>query len=402
MYITALDFGSSQIKILVAELGKDNKLSLLEVLKFPSAGMRKGEVVDVQEATQALSGPFSEIRKINKGVLKNIFVNIGGKNVKIQNSKGFVAVSRADNEIYQDDIERAIKASQAVNLPSNRKVFHTIIQEYVVDGVDQIKNPLGMNGTRLEVNSLIVDAFSPTMNDLVKSVEIAGGKITEFIYAPLAASNAALTKTHKELGAVLIDIGFGTTGFAVFEENKLITAKVFPIGSSNITNDLAIALKSSIGTAEKLKISYGHAFSKDVSSKEKINLQEIDESLKSIVSRKYISEIIEARLAEIFELIHNELKLLGKTQLPAGAVLCGAGAKLEGIVDLAKHDLKLPAHLVNYELDLFGSSSEGQTLKVDDPEFALALGLLNYGSGQFSENTASKGFISKIFSNLMP
>ncbi len=365
MYITALDLGSSKIKVLVAEIGK-GELQLVDVLTFPSSGIRKGEVADVPEASQNLSKIFDEVRKINKNAVKNIFVNLGGKNVKLQNSRGIIAVSHADNEIYQDDIDRVIKASQAINISANRKILHTIIQEYIVDGVEEIKNPIGMSGTRLEVNSLIIDAFNPTISDLTKSIEIANGKVAEIIYSPLAASSAVLNKTHKELGAVLIDIGFSTTSMAVFEEDKLISAKVFPLGSSNITNDLAIALKCSIEAAENIKVSYGYAFSREVSAKDKIDLSDLDSNLKAIVSKKFISEIIEVRLAEIFELVHNEMKLLGKTQLPAGVILCGGGAKLGGIVELAKHELKLPIHMASFDLSLFNTANQDVISKVED------------------------------------
>lgn len=407
MYLTALDLGSSQIKILVAETGKDNKLSLLDILKFPSSGVRKGEIVEVQDAAQALAKAFNEIKKNDKSVLKNIFININGKNINMQSSRGIVAVSRADNEIYQDDIERAIRASQAVNLSSNRRIIHTLIQEYIVDGAEQVQSPIGMSGTRLEVNSLIVDAFVPIINDLTRSVEMAGGKIIEMVYNPIAASEAVLTKTHKELGVVLVDIGFGTTSMAVFEENQLISTRVFPIGSSNITNDLAIALKSSIQTAEKIKLEFGHALAKEVSLKDKITLSEIDSTLKAVVSKKYIAEVVEVRLAEIFELVHNELKVLGKTQLPAGAVLTGGGAKISGIVDLAKQELRLPAHLAQVETEIFDATSKDLSSRLEDSELACALGLLNYGSAQYLEggggwSSGKKEIFSKILRNLMP
>ena len=402
MYVTALDLGSSQIKALVAEIGKHGKLNLIDVFSFPSFGVRKGEIVDSQEATKAISKVFCEIRNISKGALKNIYVNLGGKNVQLQTSRGIVAVSRADSEIYSDDVDRVIKASQAVSLSANRKIIHTIISEFIVDGVDQIKNPVGMNGARLEVNSLIVDAFTPTLNDLLKSVEISGGKAIEIVYSPVAAAGAVLNRTHKELGSVLIDIGFGTTSMAVFEEDKLIAAKVFPLGSSNITNDLAIALKSSIDAAERVKIAYGHAFARDVSLKEKIDLHELDEKLKAVVTKKFISEIIEVRLAEIFELIHNELKLLGKTQLPAGAVLCGGGAKISGIIDLAKHELKLPVHMASPELGIFDSANQDTVSKLDDLELALSLGLLIHGCGLRLKPVALQGFFSRFLDNLKP
>ncbi|MDI6717905.1 MAG: cell division protein FtsA [Patescibacteria group bacterium] len=409
MYITAIDLGSSQIKILVAELNKENQLSLVDVLQLPSNGIKKGEISDLQEIIKILSHIFEEISRISKNALKNIFVNVGGKNIKLQTSKGIIAVSRADNEIYQDDIDRAIKASQAINLTANRKIVHTIIQEYVIDGIDQIQNPLGMHGARLEVNSVIVDAFTPVMNDIYKAIGSNGGDISEMVYNPLAVSNSALSKTHKELGTVAVDIGFGTTSISVFEENKLVSAKVFPIGASNITNDLAIALKCSIDVAEKIKIGHGHALSKEVSLKEKIDLRKFDPGLKSIVSKKFVSDIIEVRLAEIFELIHNELKSIGKTRLPAGVILCGGGAKMEGIADLAKQELKLPVHLAHLESDNFDSLNHDLSSKSEELEFAVACGLLSYGSSRLTEENKLSGwmsgkgvFLSRILKNLIP
>lgn len=411
MYLTAIDIGSSKIKALVVEKGADGNLSLIDILKFPSSGVRKGEIVDANETAESLKKVFDELKRVHKNTLKNIFVNISGKNIKFQNSRGIVAVSRADSEIYQDDVDRAIKASQAVNLPPNRKIIHTILQKYIIDGCEQTQSPLGMTGTRLEVDSLIVDSFSPIVNDLIKSIQMAGGDLAEnnLIYNPLAAVESALTKTHKELGAVLVDIGFGTTSMCVFEENDLIGMKIFPIGASNITNDLAIALKSSIETAEKIKISFGSAWPREVSLKDKIDLAEIDYNLRGIISKRYIAEIIESRLAEIFELIHDELKKIGKTELPAGVILCGGGAKTSGIIDLAKHELKLPAHLANYETDIFDTASNSTAEKLDDLELAVSFGLLVHGIEQAGQGesmrgwlTNKKGLVARIFKSLIP
>ena len=177
MYITALDLGTSQIRAIVAETQKDGKLSLLSVLKIPSIGLRKGEIASLDEAVHSLNRIINEIKQINKSVAKNIFINIGGGNIKFQNSRGIVAVSRADNEIYPDEVDRAIKASQSINIGPNRMIIHTITREFVVDGIGEISDPLGMTGNRLEVNSLIIDAFKPTVNNLIKAVEAAGGKI---------------------------------------------------------------------------------------------------------------------------------------------------------------------------------------------------------------------------------
>ena len=409
MFITALDFGTSQIKILVAEAKRDGELSLLSALKIPSAGLRKGEIVTFEEAIQALKRAVDEIKKVNKAALKNIFVNVAGSNVKLQNSRGIVAVSRADSEIYSEDVDRVIKASQAINLGPNRMILHTITKEFIVDGIGDIIDPLGMVGNRLEVNTLIIDAFKPTVNNLVKAIEAVGAKVGGLIYGPLASARSVLTKAQKELGVVLIDIGFGTTGIAVYEEGKLLSVAVFPIGASNITNDLAIGLKCPIKTAEAIKLSFGSALAKEISNKEKIELHEVDESFRSAVSKRFISEIIEIRLAEIFELVNNELKSLGKSgQLPAGAVLTGGGAEMSGIAELAKQELKLPIQIGMpdfSEMEFIDSEFRNE---LEDPKFSLAVGLLLWGientlkEASWAVPGIKRGWLSKIFKYFLP
>ena len=407
MLITALDIGSSQIKVLVAEAKRDGQLSLLGVFKLPSAGLRKGEIATFEEAIQSLKLAVDEIKKINRAAAKNIFINVAGSNVKLQNSRGIVAVSRADSEIYSEDIERVIKASQAINLGPNRMIIHTITQEFIVDGIADIYDPLGMIGNRLEVNSLIIDAFKPLVNNLIKAVEAVGAKVGGIIYSPLASARAVLTRTQRELGVVVIDIGFGTTGMAVYEENKLLSANVFPIGASNITNDLAIGLRCPIKTAEAIKLSFGSALAKEISNKEKVELHKIDETLKSIVNRRFISEIIEIRIAEIFEFINNELKLIGKSgQLPAGAVLTGGGAKIPGILELAKQELKLPIQIGISELPGIEFINDDFRAKIEDLEFSVANGLLLWGLDQALKETgwtiSKKGWLGKIFRHFLP
>jgi cell division protein FtsA len=407
MFITALDLGTSQIKILVAEAKRDGQLSLLGVFKLPSAGLRKAEIVTFEEAIQSLKRAVDEIKQISKSSLKNIFINVGSSNVKLQTSRGIVAVSRADSEIYSEDIERVIKASQAINLGPNRMILHTITREFIVDGISDIINPLGMIGNRLEVNSLIIDAFKPAVNNLIKAVEAVGAKVGGLIYSPLASARAVLTKAQRELGVALIDIGFGTTGVAVYEEDKLLSANVFPVGSSNITNDLAICLRCSIKTAEAIKLSFGSALAKEISNKEKIELHQIDETLKSIVNRRFISEIIEIRLAEIFEFVNNELKLIGKTgQLPAGVVLAGGGAKIPGILELAKQELKLSIQIGIPELPGMEFINDDFRTKIEDQEFSVANGLLLWGLDQALKETgwtiSKKSWLSKIFRHFLP
>ncbi len=409
MRFTALDIGTNNIKALVADLKNDGRLILKGVVKTSSLGMRKGEVIDIDDVVASLKKSFEEIREIDKAALKNILVNVGGSNLKTQNSKGIVAVSRADSEIYSEDIDRVVKASQAVNLGLNRMIIHTLTREFLVDGIGGIIDPLGMIGNRLEVNSLIIDAFKPTVTGLIRAIEEAGGEIGGLFYSPLVSAKSVLSKAQKELGVLMIDIGFGTTGMCVYEESRLEVATIFSVGAGNITNDLAIGLRCPIETAETIKLSFGSAISRGVSSKDKINLQEINEELDSNVSRRFISEIIQVRLAEIFEFVNNELKLVGKIgQLPAGAVITGGGAKMPEILELAKQELKVPVQLGIPELSSLEIEDSEIALRLEDPEFAGAVGLMLWGGDQYGKELnwsmpqMKIGKLSKIFKYFIP
>jgi cell division protein FtsA len=403
-YITGLDIGGSSIKALVGQVGNDGKISVLRVFKCPSAGMRKGVIDDFSEMTRSLNQIFGEIKSFSRQALKNIYLNAEGCDIHTQFSRGIVAVSRADYEIHKDDIERAVQASQAVKLLPNRTILHAITKEYIVDGVGDIKDPLGMTGNRLEVNSLIIDVFTPAIKNLEKCVEMAGGSVEGLIFSPLASARAVLSKNQKDLGVVLIDIGFGTTGICVYEENKLIHAAVLPVGSGNVTNDLAIILKTSISAAEAIKLSFGVALAKEVSGRETIDLKRIDPTAKNTTTKKRIAEIIETRFAEIFEFANNELKSIGKAgQLPAGVVLVGGGSKMAGIVDLARQELKLPAQIGIPETSSLEISSGELNLQIEDPELVCAMGLMLWRGEKYAANRENlKGWFSKIINSLKP
>ena len=370
-YLVGLDIGSQSIKTAVVEIKKDGKPSLVRVFKSPSEGLRKGAVDDLGGVTRSINQALAEVKKISKSAIKNIYLGVSSYDVKIQSSKGIVAVSRANYEIYKDDVDRVVEASQAINLPPNRMVLHAITQEFVVDGVSDIRDPVGMIGNRLEVNSLIIDAFSPTVKNLSRCVEIAGGEIGGLVFSPLSVSRSILSKNQKELGVVLIDIGFGKTTMSVYEENKILHSAVFPIGSGNVTNDLAIGMKSSIIAAEMIKFSFGSALAREVAARELIDLRKIDPAARGSVSRRFVSEIIEVRLAEILEFVNNELKRIGRaSKLPAGAVLVGGGAKMPALVELTKQELRLAAQIGIPDVSVFNLGGELSS-QIEDPEYAI-------------------------------
>ncbi len=390
-FLVGLDLGTATIKAVVAE-NKKGTLLIRSIFKEPSLGFQKGSIFDLTEASQSIGSVVSAIRKIHNGALKNIYVNIGTPQVKAQNSKGVVAVSRADNEIYKDDVDRVVRASQAVNLGPNRTIIHTITRDFVIDGVGDIFDPLGLSGNRLEVNSMVVDAFTPHIKSLIKVVELVGGEIGGLVFSPLASGRSVLSKVQKDLGTVLIDIGFGTTGVSVYEENKLIGLSKFPVGASNISKDLAVGLKIPIQAAEDLKLNYGYALASDVGTKETIELKKFSPEAHGTVSRRFVAEIVEARLAEIFEFVNNELKLLGRAgKLPGGAVLVGGGAKLPGITELAKQELKLFSQIGLSSQEGWGLDVSAPREFFDDPEFVSSIGLAMWGADQEKWNPSQEG-----------
>jgi cell division protein FtsA len=405
--IVGLDIGSRTIKVVVGEARRGHPLSLIHAFKMPSLGIRKGVVDDVSGVTQALAPVMGELKNAYKNARMPIFLGVGSSDVKVQSSIGVVAVSRADNEIFEDDVNRAIQSAQAVNLAPNRMVLHAIVKEYIVDGVKDIRDPIEMVGSRLEVSSLIIDAFAPAVKNLTKCVEVLGGNLGGLVLSPLASARAVLTKNQKELGVALINIGSGKTSLCVYEEGKLLHATVFPVGSGNVTNDLAIGLKIPVETAETIKLSFGSAIAREVSARDALELFKIDPKSKGSVSKRYISEIIEVRLAEILELINNELKYLGKAgRLPAGVVLAGGGVKIPGIVELAKQELKLPAQIGVPELSEINISDVSIAQKIEDPEFTTALGLMLTGHDKLGEaKTATfpaHGIVKKLFRYFAP
>lgn len=403
-FITGLDIGTSNVKVAVAE-NKNGRPILRSVFKRPSSGLRKGAIVDISETAAVVRGALDEVRKISKQAVKNIYVNVGTTHVKVHNSKGIVAVSRADNEIYQDDIDRVIKASQAVNNSQNRIIVHTITKEFIIDGASDIMDPMGLTGSRLEVQSIVIDAFSQHIKNIMRCVELGNGQIGGLVFNPLAASRSALSKKQKELGTILVDIGFGTTSVAVFEESKLLTVKIFPVGAGNITNDIAVGLKIPVGVAESLKLHYGYAVAREVGTKDAIDLKKFSEDARGMITRRFLAEIIEARLAEILEFVNNELKLVGRAgQLAGGIVFVGGGSKTPGLTELAKQELKLSSQIGMPVSEDWIGSKEAKTedtfkgvLKIrsehgketedfseflDDPEFINVLGLVLWGTTQ--------------------
>ncbi|MDO9027674.1 MAG: cell division protein FtsA, partial [Candidatus Roizmanbacteria bacterium] len=269
--IIGLDIGTLGIKIVAARSGGgEAEPQILSAVYSLSGGMRRGVVIDINDVVAALQEAVVKHEKVFGSSVNHACVSIGGSHIEVRSSRGAVAVSRADGEISEDDIERALKSAQAISLPQNRTILHVIPRDFMVDSERGIKYPLGMTGVRLEVETLIMDGSAPAIKNLSKCLEEADINIDNLVLNTLAASTAVLDKRQKELGVLMLDIGAGTTGMAVFEEGNLLYAKILPIGSGHITNDLAVGLRTEIDIAERIKLEYGAAAAEAVSKKEVI------------------------------------------------------------------------------------------------------------------------------------
>jgi len=374
--IAGLDIGSSKIRTVIATLSDESSIpNIIGVGISPSHGLRKGRVIDVEETIHSISSALEDAERMAGEPIHHVFLGIGGNHIASQDSKGVIAVSHTGNEINEDDVDRVLEAAQAVAIPSNRRILRIIPKNFTVDEQKGIKYPVGMTGIRLEVEAHLVTGLVPAIKNVEKCVHQAGVDIDDIIPNGLAASEAVLTKRQKELGVVVIDIGSGGTAISVFEEGSTLHTAVLPIGGENVTNDIAIGLRTSIDTAEKIKIEYGSCIPEDINDRETIDLSLISKVDTQTVSKKHLAQIIQARYHEIFVMIREELNKIHRDgMLPAGAVLTGAGVKMPGAIDLARDTLNLPVQIG------FPQNFEGVVDRIDDPAYATAIGLVVWGS----------------------
>lgn len=402
--IAGLDIGSTSIRLVVAQKifgPTGNELQIIGAVSGPTAGVSRGVVNSIEEATSSISEVLEKAERLVGVPITRVWVSINDPHIKCEKSKGVVAVGRSDGEINENDVNRAIEAARALAVPVNYEILHVIPIKFAVDNQADIKDPIGMNGIRLEVEVLIVQGLSTQIKNLTKAIYRTGLEIEDLVIAPLAASEAVLSFKQKDLGVVLINMGSSTTSLAVYEERNLIHTAVLPIGAEHITSDIAIGLRAPINLAERIKCEYGRAIADGVGDKEEIDVsnlvkeEEINDDI-SRISKKYLADIINARVEEIFEKIDNEFKKIDRSgMLPAGAIIVGGGARLEDIVEAAKRKLRLPAAIgvaknINVIID-----------KVRSPEFLTALGLVIWGSNEDGQTISTSNNISKKASQIM-
>ncbi len=371
--ITALDLGSFETRAILIKPLSGELPQVIGVGKRPSRGIKKGLVVDINEASQTIREVLEMVATTSGDKVGELLVAVNGTNVSGMSAKGVVAVSRADREITSSDVDRAIKSAQATLASPNREIISILPRGFCIDNEEGIRNPIGMNGIRLEADTIIISASSPFLRNLSKAVTLAGQRISELVPGPLACGEGLVTKKQKDLGVAVLDIGSDTTSVVVYEDGEIFHLDILPVGSNLITSDIAIGLRIDIDSAETIKIKYGTAIAQEIRKSEIVELEALglEEDLR--IRRYEVAQIIEARTKEIVGLIGKSLEKVGRRNfLPAGVILAGGGSKLEGIVDLVKEELKLPVRLG------FPEQFGGLVDEVLDPAFSKAAGLAKW------------------------
>jgi len=368
--VVGLDIGTYSIKALVAQR-KTKDWEVLSYAEIPSFGLRKGAVINVEETSKNVQLIMADVEKDCGRKINSAYVNIGGSHLYVTPSDGIISVSRADQIISDEDVERVLQATKAINIPHNEEVLDIFSKEFVIDDQKGIKQPKGLTGVRLEAKVLLLCYFQQYFTNLTQAVLNAKLRINDVMPSPIAAANAVLTAQQKELGVALIDIGASTTSLSVFEEGEMVHLAVFPIGSANITNDIAIGLKTEVAIAESIKKQYGTCMSakadKDKKDQPKKKIEVFDKSDSFNFTKKDLVDIIEPRVFEILDLVQKELKKIGKQELlPGGVVLTGGGAKIPKIKELTKETLHLACEI---------GTPKGIIGLQDDPALATVVGL---------------------------
>lgn len=400
--VVGVDIGSAKIATLIGRIDEE-VINILGVSESVSKGVRKGQIVNIDEASNAINTSLDAAERMAGHAVDLVFVSMSGVNIESQNSKGVVAVSQPDGEISEYDVDRVLEAAGAVSLPSTREIIHVIPKTFTVDGEGGIKDPVGMSGVRLEVDTHIITANSAAVKnvDRILSSE-AGVSVQSLVFSGLASSLAVLSETEKELGVVMADIGSGVTNISIYADGALSYTSVVPIGARHITNDLAIGLRISLESAEKIKLYLSKKYTKRARPVEgerrnreddDLDLSELHlpEDIKKVSSKTLVEGIIRPRLNELFTMIALEIKKSGyATQTPAGIVITGGGARTVGAEESAKRMLSMPVRI---------GIPTGLTGLIDDvetPSFATAVGLL-----QFSKNFRGETPSLPLFGNLL-
>ena len=413
--VCAVDMGSSKIATLIANISDDEKINLIGVSAVNSRGIRKGQIVDIEEAVGAITESLEAAERMAGYFISSVFASIGGPQIESRNSHAVVAIAKPNGEIEENDILRVNDGSRAITLPTSKEILHVVPMSFTVDGQEGIKDPIGMTGVRLETDTHIITAASASMKNVIKCLEQVGVKVEELVFSGIASATAVLTDTEKELGVIIVDIGGETTDVVIYVDGAVAYSSVIPIVARHITSDLAVGLRVSLEAAEKIKIylgktprtpvlpdilekeevKFGRAQEKKSSLDSKEELLDIkslglNEDIRKISKKAVVDSIIRPRVREILELIGKEIKKSGfGSQTPSGLVICGGGATTVGLLEQAKYVLGYPARIGKIE-GLTGLIDE-----IDSPVFTTAAGLILYGAGTDVNNSFTMPVLAK-------
>jgi len=376
--IVGLDIGTSKVVAIVGEINAEGGVNIVGIGSHRSRGLKKGTVVNIESTVQSIQRAVEEAELMAGCQIHSVYAGIAGSHIRSMNSHGIVAIR--DKEVYPADIERVIDAAQAVAIPADQKVLHILPQEYIIDSQEGVKEPLGMSGVRLEAKVHLVTCATNAAQNIEKCIKRCGLETDEIILEQLASSYSVLTEDEKELGVCLVDIGGGTTDIAIFTEGAIRHTGVIPIAGDQVTNDIAMALRTPTDHAEELKIKYACALSQLASADDMIKVPSVGERPPRELSRQALADVVEPRYDELFHLIQAEIRQSGyEDVLAAGMVFTGGTSKMEGVVELAEEIFHMPVRIgmpteVNGLVDI-----------VRNPTYSTAVGLLLYGMRQTQE-----------------
>jgi cell division protein FtsA len=383
--IVGLDIGTSKVVAIVGEIGLDGSIEIVGIGSNPSKGMKKGVVVNIESTVQSIQRAVEEAELMAGCQIHSVYVGIAGSHIRSLNSHGIVAIK--DKEVYRADLERVIDAAQAVAIPADQKILHILPQEYIIDNQEGIKEPLGMSGVRLEAKVHLVTCAVNAAQNIEKCIRRCGLEVEEIILEQLASSYSVLTDDERELGVCLVDIGGGTTDIAIFTDGSIRHTGVIPIAGDQVTNDIAMALRTPTQHAEEIKIKYACALTQLAGADDTIKVPSVGDRPPRDLSRQSLAEVVEPRYDELFTLVQAELRRSGfEDMVPAGIVLTGGTSKMEGVVELAEEIFHMPVR-VGYPQTVRGLNDI-----VRNPVYATSVGLLQYGMLHRADSgTASSG-----------
>ncbi len=394
--IAGLEIGTSKICVVVGEQNADGGLNIIGLGQARSRGVRKGEIINPEQVEEDLRAAMFEAEQMANVEIRSVYLGVSGGHIRGFNNRGVHPVVSADREISTDDVDDVVKNAKAINLPAENTVIHAVRQHFFVDGQDGVTNPVGMLGARLEVDMHVIHGHANRLQNVIRLVRATSLEVDEIVFNGIATALALLTSEQKEMGALVIDIGGGTTEYVVYSDGVIRHSGVLAVGGDHVSNDLAYGLKVPLSRAEKLKLEHGNALIAEAAKGQTISItNELGLELKR-VNVEHLQRIMSLRIEEIFQLILQDLEAVGLTDyLRAGVFLCGGGSRVPGIVTLAENVFQMnvaPGH---------ASAISGLTTALDQPEFAAAIGLVKFGSLKNRKRT-ERPFLKGLFSRLLP